>query len=1031
MHPSRLLAWMVLIAAVTGATGAGAVVKGHAPPLARPAPARPVSRFVAADRLQSRIVRPARVNGTDNSEFIDVNNMKMFVTNTGSFAWDKFSGNAGLEFPKGTGKTCVFAAGLWLGAQVGGQTRVAVSEYSDEYGPGAMNGAIPDDPTKAEYKVYKLYRNYPDTTTRNVALTDYNLGAVIHGAPAVTVQTDGSLNILGDEMMWAVYNDANGLNHSNGAGATLPLGVEVQQTTFAFNRQGALGNVVFISYRIINKGGNTLNNMFVSQWSDPDDGYAGDDLVGCDTTLSVGFVYNGTNSDNVYGATVPSVGYDFFQGPKVAGVPLPMTSFNGYTNGTDPANFNETYFLMQGLKSDGSQRINPVTGQPTTFMFSGDPVLGSGWLDTNTPQDVRLQLSSGPFTMSPGDTQVVTTAIIVGQSKNRFASISQMKFFDSEAQAAFDKAFNLPSPPNSPIVKAVPLNGGVRLTWDRSSETYNQPPYGWEGYVVYQGASIAGPWTRIATYDLVDGITTVLDNDFNEEQGLILPTGKAFGTDAGLQYTLDLTQDAVRGGPLHAGTTYYYSVDAYAVGIGQTPQVLESAFNPLALIPQTPAGGVDYASATTTPVQVNSYTPTTSPGTDIITPTVVDPSRTINAHYKVGYKPDATGTLMWYLVNTDLAPPADTLLNNQTNFSGDSNYAVIDGLQVKVSGAPLGMLGGVTFTPATAGTPAPFAGDPNVGGAFFDGAGDYAANILPMGSGIDPSVAATLPVEIDFTGPLGVNQVTGQLAYRYTRTQDAGGNRVYQWRDYVPAPFTVWDLSGGGRRQMNAAFFENEGNPVTDPNNISNADGRWDPDNIPDFNGGLGDDRQFIAVYTSNYSATPDPTYEGDWLVIGPSLDIVYGFWPLTTDTVNAPVHAGDKVNFLVSSRTTNDYFTFSSTAANQFNATLAKDQLNQVLAVPNPYFNHSSYELNQFARVVKFTHLPAVCTLRIFNLAGDLVRTIQKNDNTSLISWDLLTDRGLPVSSGIYIFHVDAPSVGTKVGKVAIFMEKERLNTY
>jgi hypothetical protein len=86
---------------------------------------------------------------------------------------------------------------------------------------------------------------------------------------------------------------------------------------------------------------------------------------------------------------------------------------------------------------------------------------------------------------------------------------------------------------------------------------------------------------------------------------------------------------------------------------------------------------------------------------------------------------------------------------------------------------------------------------------------------------------------------------------------------------------------------------------------------------------------------------------------------------------------------------------------------------------------------LNQFNHVIKFTHLPAQCTIRIFGLAGDLIRTLQKNDATSQISWDLLTDRGLPVGSGIYLFHVDAPGVGTKVGKVAIFLEKERLNTF
>jgi hypothetical protein len=80
----------------------------------------------------------------------------------------------------------------------------------------------------------------------------------------------------------------------------------------------------------------------------------------------------------------------------------------------------------------------------------------------------------------------------------------------------------------------------------------------------------------------------------------------------------------------------------------------------------------------------------------------------------------------------------------------------------------------------------------------------------------------------------------------------------------------------------------------------------------------------------------------------------------------------------------------------------------------------------------VKFTHLPARCTIRIFTLGGELIRTLEKNDpSTSQISWDIETASALPVASGIYIFHVEAPGIGTHVGKVAIFMEKERLNTF
>lgn len=82
----------------------------------------------------------------------------MFTTNLGSFAWDVGTGNAGLIWPRGTSQTAVFASGLWLGCWVGGAVRGAVAEYSFEYGPGSMVGPIPDDPTRAAHRVYKVVR---------------------------------------------------------------------------------------------------------------------------------------------------------------------------------------------------------------------------------------------------------------------------------------------------------------------------------------------------------------------------------------------------------------------------------------------------------------------------------------------------------------------------------------------------------------------------------------------------------------------------------------------------------------------------------------------------------------------------------------------------------------------------------------------------------------------------------------------------------------------------------------------------------
>jgi hypothetical protein len=41
------------------------------------------------------------------------------------------------------------------------------------------------------------------------------------------------------------------------------------------------------------------------------------------------------------------------------------------------------------------------------------------------------------------------------------------------------------------------------------------------------------------------------------------------------------------------------------------------------------------------------------------------------------------------------------------------------------------------------------------------------------------------------------------------------------------------------------------------------------------------------------------------------------------------------------------------------------------------------------------------------------------------------LTEQGLPVASGIYIYYIEAEGLGSTFGKMAIFMEEERLRTF
>lgn len=122
------------------------------------------------------------------------------------------------------------------------------------------------------------------------------------------------------------------------------------------------------------------------------------------------------------------------------------------------------------------------------------------------------------------------------------------------------------------------------------------------------------------------------------------------------------------------------------------------------------------------------------------------------------------------------------------------------------------------------------------------------------------------------------------------------------------------------------------------------------------------------------------------------------------------------------------DFFEFSTRASYVENL-LAKQQLDKISVVPNPYVAtakwepRSLYQNGRGERKIDFTHLPKQCTIRIYTTAGALVKTLYKNslaDNGSA-SWDLISDDGMEVAYGLYVFHVDAPGIGEHIGKFAV----------
>ncbi|HNI45046.1 MAG TPA: hypothetical protein PK230_10150, partial [Chitinophagales bacterium] len=118
------------------------------------------------------------------------------------------------------------------------------------------------------------------------------------------------------------------------------------RVAFAYATNDEINNMTFYTTRIVNRGFTNLYDTYFGEWVDADLGNYIDDYVGCDVNRSLGFAYNGDDNDDGilgYGLNPPSVGIDFFEGPKKdttvngrdTAYELGMSKFVYYNNTSD------------------------------------------------------------------------------------------------------------------------------------------------------------------------------------------------------------------------------------------------------------------------------------------------------------------------------------------------------------------------------------------------------------------------------------------------------------------------------------------------------------------------------------------------------------------------------------------------------------------------------------------------------------------------------------------------------------------------
>jgi hypothetical protein len=475
---------------------------------------------------------------------MNVNNLNIPINSTGVIAEVDPSDGGNTNGYLGNHEF-LFSGGFYLSGTKDGipwANAVASASLEKDYVPGTVEGG-----ETAETQLYVLdaindepfgqsWQDWKDAVALGADFYDGNNDGVYN---PVDLNGNGKWDPdedapdqMGDVTAWCIYND--GVPAAQRYWTTsIPQGIEVKQTVFAFASSGAIGNLLFVRYRIKYVGlhpgdPETLDNVYFGVWADPDigevDGY-NHNFVGCDTTRNAGYTYLKNPSPSDWGNQPPCFLIDFFSGPAayIPGVtfidnngngiydpgdtPLdsaysirgqrlgiitypgarnqPLSSFIEYINGEavlrDPQNITEARNLMLGNSVTG-ESVDPCDwaygsvegGVPCAdvdprFWYSGDPVTGIGWLNT-TEGDTRQMSNTGPFTLRKNEEKEIVVAYVVGQGANPLASVTAAKTIDDGAQFIFDNNFIAPSPPPPTNPTVTSGENFIDITWNTTPQ---------------------------------------------------------------------------------------------------------------------------------------------------------------------------------------------------------------------------------------------------------------------------------------------------------------------------------------------------------------------------------------------------------------------------------------------------------------------------------------------------------------------------------------------------------------------------------
>jgi hypothetical protein len=616
-----------------------------------------------------------------------------------------------------------------------------------------------------------------------------------------------------------------------------------------------------------------------------------------------------------------------------------------------------------------------------------DPLLG-------TYGEYDLLVSSGFFPLKLGQTEPISLAVLLANGPvpdpNHAYRKAEVLRKRVRAQETYNNDYQFANAPITPTLTVIPGNNKVTLYWDGAAEetfdTYINNIGGngkdFEGYRIYRasdpafqdaqnittGFGIKKFMTPMKIFDLKDGIVGFDSVGFD---------GVHFyqGDDSGLQHSwVDSTAKN--------GFTYYYAITSFDFGYKegaimpsecpirvtlQADGSVKTGSNVARVTPEAPAAGF-------VPSNLGNISLVQGTTTGIINYTILDPNKvkegdvyyiTFEDTLKVRSRSDLPDTLTTKSFTLKDSTTNTVLIDKSRNLSSDYEQPLIDGFRLSLYNEQRVEINAIASKWNNDNIP------PFVFQKFTARTGEKGEE-RPN----DYSI---------FFDNVGID----------TSTQIKVGPTIYAPK---PVNFKVYNKST--KKFIDFGFIE-----------LDTIGG------VGKFSAKRGDrgkiDRIIFLEPNSNDS-------------------LVFTWWfylsdgPDSTQTIPQP---GDTATLILRKPfLSSDIFRFVA-SKEKINLAKASTDLDNIKVVPNPYVATSlwepknPYKSGRGPRSIHFTHLPAKCTIRIFTINGELVREIEHDNplDNGTAYWDLLTQDNLSVSYGVYVYHVDAPGIGEKIGKFAI----------